>query len=176
MHNSNHSDTLKEKHFYTLTIDNNIYEIENVVSKITSQFINLISEKEIFNISLGLSELITNAVEHGNLELSYDEKTKFLQDGTYYEEIARRADIDPYKDRRVVITYCIDRDKLKFVIKDDGRGFDWRNLPSPESILSECHGRGITIIRHYFDEICFNEIGNEVTLLKKIRYEKNRNN
>jgi len=164
--------SIKEKHNYALTIDNDIYEVENVVFEITSRLTQFFSAKEIFNISLGLAELVTNAVEHGNLEVSYDEKTQFLQDGTYFEELERRSHTEPYKSRKVVINYTLDRNELKFVIKDDGSGFDWRNLPSPKSILSECHGRGITITRHYFDGIAFNDIGNEVTLIKKVTNEK----
>ena len=167
------SQPLEPNQKYELTIDNNIYAIENVVADITSNLTHLFSDKDIFNISLGLSELLTNAVEHGNLELSYNDKTRFLHEGTYYEEIQKRANIEPYKNRKVVVSCMINDNELKFVIKDDGAGFDWRNLPSPESILSECHGRGITITRHYFEEISFNEMGNEVTLVKKIHHEKN---
>ena len=75
------AELIKAKHNYTLTIENDIYAIEHVVSEITSRLKIYFSDKEIFNISLGLSELITNAVEHGNLEISYDEKTQFIQDG-----------------------------------------------------------------------------------------------
>ena len=100
-------------------------------------------------------------------------KRNLFRTGIYFDELERRCNTEPYKNRKVTISYTLDNNELKFVIKDDGSGFDWKNLPSPESILSECHGRGITITRHYFDEISFNEIGNEVTLIKKVNHEKN---
>jgi len=52
---------------------------------------------------LGLSELLINAVEHGNLAISYDEKTKMMMDGTLHDEIKKRLSHPLYQNRRVRI-------------------------------------------------------------------------
>ncbi len=47
---------------------------------------------------------------------------------------------------------------------DEGNGFDYNNLPdplSPENRMKD-HGRGIFLIKHYFDEVRFNTKGNRV--------------
>ena len=53
------------------------------------------------------------------------------------------------------------------MIRDDGGGFDWRKLPAvePENLLA-FNGRGIFLTKIYFDEVTFNDTGNEVTLRK----------
>jgi serine/threonine-protein kinase RsbW len=53
-----------------------------------------------------------------------------------------------------------------FKIKDQGKGFDYNNLPdptAPENILKE-NGRGIFLMRNLSDEVSFNEAGNEVII------------
>ena len=73
-----------------------------------------------------------------------------------------------YKNRKVKVTYICKDNTVKFIVKDDGNGFDWKQLPSIEDNLYESHGRGISIARYCFDKVDFNEKGNEVTLFKKI--------
>jgi serine/threonine-protein kinase RsbW len=50
--------------------------------------------------------------------------------------------------------------------QDEGKGFDYHNLPdptAPENILKE-NGRGIFLMKNLSDEIEFNDSGNEVTI------------
>jgi anti-sigma regulatory factor (Ser/Thr protein kinase) len=53
-------------------------------------------------------------------------------------------------------------------IRDEGKGFAWRDLPAvaPESLLS-FNGRGIFLTKIYFDEVTYNETGTMVTLRKR---------
>jgi serine/threonine-protein kinase RsbW len=47
---------------------------------------------------------------------------------------------------------------------DEGNGFDYSNVPdplAPENRMKD-HGRGIFLIRHYLDEVSFNEKGNSI--------------
>ena len=52
-------------------------------------------------------------------------------------------------------------------VADQGIGFDWRSLPDPKekSNLLNRNGRGIMMARYAFDEMIYNDTGNEVTLV-----------
>ncbi len=56
---------------------------------------------------------------------------------------------------------------FEITIRDDGKGFDWRTLPEvePENLLA-FNGRGIFLTKIYFDEVIYNDSGNQVTLRK----------
>lgn len=45
---------------------------------------------EAFGVKLSLREMIVNAIEHGNLEISYNEKTEAQQEGRYIEFVQER--------------------------------------------------------------------------------------
>lgn len=112
----------------------------------------------------GLAELLINAVEHGNLGITYDEKTTLIDTGTWRDEINRRAELPENKDKSVEVHFAR---KLKgsFVsIKDEGKGFDWKNfLQVDPARSSDNHGRGIAQANMVsFDKLTYNEIGNEV--------------
>ena len=53
-------------------------------------------------------------------------------------------------------------------IKDDGEGFDYRNLPdptNPENLFMPS-GRGILLARSFIDEVNYSGNGNVVTLVQ----------
>jgi anti-sigma regulatory factor (Ser/Thr protein kinase) len=58
------------------------------------------------------------------------------------------------------------RSRAQFVVRDHGEGFDVAKLPDPKdaSHLSADRKRGITLIRHFMDEVSFNETGNEIRM------------
>ena len=74
--------------------------------------------------------------------------------------------------REVTIDYSMNQERLQFVIRDQGKGFDWRSITFQDDLesLSRPHGRGIVMTRFYFDDVIFNEIGNEVILKKYNEY------
>ena len=60
-------------------------------------------------------------------------------------------------------------DEARFVIRDEGPGFDPRTLPDPtdpENLLKPS-GRGVMLIRTFMDAVAFNETGNEITMIKR---------
>ncbi len=112
----------------------------------------------------GLSELIINAVEHGNLAITYDEKSRLMEDGTWRAEIDRRLALPEYRDRRVRVDMDRTGSEVRFTIRDEGEGFDWRNYLefSPDRAF-DTHGRGIAMSRHMsFDRLEYVGRGNEV--------------
>jgi CheY-like chemotaxis protein/anti-sigma regulatory factor (Ser/Thr protein kinase) len=119
-------------------------------------------------LSLALRELILNAVEHGNLGLTYEEKTHALERGTMERLLRERAGQAQLAGRRVtVIARRLER-RLIVHVADEGEGFDWRALPDPTDVpnLLSTHGRGILLARLSVDSLTFNERGNEVTVEK----------
>ncbi|MDX9703825.1 MAG: ATP-binding protein [Candidatus Auribacterota bacterium] len=154
-----------------ITVENDILAIEPMVHKLTATFKDLFDCDELHTIAIGLTEMLINAIEHGNLELSYQEKSRLLDDGLYYEELKRRQFLPEYQNRKVTLRYKVTGNNLIISIKDDGNGFDWRGLTPARDRVTDVHGRGICMTRYYFDEVRFNDKGNEVTLLKTTRHE-----
>ncbi|KIL98565.1 Serine phosphatase RsbU regulator of sigma subunit [Paramagnetospirillum magnetotacticum MS-1] len=116
------------------------------------------------DVVTGLSELMVNAIEHGNLEISYQEKTEFLTSGRLIEEIEARLARPDLGDRRASIAVSREPQGLRFTVRDQGPGFDWRPYMdiSPERAFHS-HGRGIAIARRLsFDTLAYHEPGNVV--------------
>ncbi|MCK4797112.1 MAG: ATP-binding protein [Spirochaetes bacterium] len=130
--------------------------------------VGLVDEDQSENIKFGIQEILINAIEHGNLDISYKEKTMLLKKGYDLPQIIEKySKRIKYSKRKVSIEFTLTREKAIYVIKDQGKGFDWRALSdfsdSKKLILE--HGRGIMISKRYFDELNYNEKGNEVTLI-----------
>lgn len=115
-------------------------------------------------VVLGLSELTLNAVEHGNLGLSYEDKSRLGVGEPLVAEIARRLAMPEFSARRATIEFRRTAGELVFVIRDEGSGFDWRRYleMSPERAF-DTHGRGIAMSRMLsFDRLEYHGCGNEV--------------
>lgn len=112
-------------------------------------------------VVMGLSELLVNAIEHGNLEIGYDEKSRLLKEQNWQDEIERRLALPEYADRVAVVEIDRRTDGLTFSIRDQGSGFD------PEQYLEidpkrvfDAHGRGIAMARLLsFDDLRYEDGG-----------------
>ena len=115
-------------------------------------------------VSLGLAELLVNAVEHGNLGISYAEKLRLRLEDGWEAEVARRLDMPEYRGR--VATACIEREleQIRFTIADQGNGFCWQNyLELDPARAFDPNGRGIAMARRVsFDSIEYQGCGNVV--------------
>lgn len=114
---------------------------------------------------MGLSELFINAVEHGNLEIGFYEKSKMVADGTWRGEIERRLLQPEYMDKEVFATYERKEDGFYITVLDQGKGFNWRHyLNIDPSRANDNHGCGVAQANAIsFDKLIYNDIGNEVT-------------
>lgn len=94
------------------------------------------------NMLVAVTEAVNNAIQHGN---KYD------------------------PEKMVHITYEIETDQVSFVIKDEGTGFDYMNLPDPTDPenLEKPTGRGVFLMKHLADQIIFSENGRVVELYFK---------
>lgn len=115
-------------------------------------------------VVLGLSELLLNAVEHGNLGITYAEKSHLLQANQLEEEVRHRLADSRYKDRLATLEIGRTPDSLVFKICDEGNGFAWQPFLeiSPERAF-HTHGRGIAMANMLsFDTLEYQGTGNTV--------------
>ena len=114
--------------------------IEKVIDDMKNEFD--IHEDSYGNILVAVTEAVNNAIMHGNQS-------------------------DPSKS--VKVTYEIDGDRIMFTISDEGKGFDYYNLPDPTAPenLEKPTGRGVFLMKHLADQVIFSENGRVVELYFK---------
>lgn len=121
----------------------------------------------VFRMALGIKEAIMNAIDHGNLELN--SKLREGETGDGYRSLGdERMTQEPYASRRITVRATVTDDELRYIIRDDGPGFDPSTLPDPldpENLLRP-HGRGLMLIQTFMDQVSHNEKGNEITMVK----------
>ena len=113
---------------------------------------------------IGLTELLLNAIEHGNLGITYEEKSMMTTKDEWYAEISRRLAMPENVNKRVELRYQRDESEIRFTIRDDGSGFDWKRFfdVGPERVF-DAHGRGIIMARALsFTSVEYRGGGNEV--------------
>lgn len=125
-----------------------------------------------FRIGTAVKEALLNAIYRGNLEISFramqDTRVSLLE-GKSSNLVDERRGQAPYKDRKLHVAVHMDPEQARFVIRDEGPGFDPSKVPAagqPGSLDPET-GRGLVLMRAFLDEVSFNGRGNEVTLVKR---------
>lgn len=114
-----------------------INKVESLIDSICSKL--SIKEDYYGNVLIAVTEAVNNAIQHGN-----------NQDASVDVEIA-------VGDKET--DFC-------FSIQDQGKGFDFDNLPdptAPDNIEKE-HGRGIFLMRSLAEEVEFQDNGRNVTI------------
>jgi serine/threonine-protein kinase RsbW len=88
---------------------------------------------------ISVTECVNNAIVHGNK-------------------------ID--KKRVVKLELLFLDDQIKFIIEDEGDGFDHQKLNDPTALenLEKSGGRGVFIMKHLSDEVEFENEGKKITL------------
>lgn len=124
---------------------------------------NRISDDDRYALHITFMEMLTNALEHGNLNITYQEKTDWLMKGRDMLELISERRVDPrYCDRKIHISYAIGKTVSAFRIKDEGEGFDWRAIMNKKNNF-DTHGRGISLSKQCVKKLTYNERGNQVT-------------
>lgn len=128
---------------------------------------SLFDESERLRIGVALEEALLNASYHGNLEVS---STLREQDHSAYYDLAQeRMQLPPYESRRVAVSCEMTPTHVRYVIEDEGPGFDIGTLPDPTdpAFLDRPCGRGLLLMRTFMDVVEYNEKGNRVELMKR---------
>jgi anti-sigma regulatory factor (Ser/Thr protein kinase) len=149
-------------------IENDPFDIDTY-SNILPNYLfntNFINQDKKEQLQIALTEILMNAVEHGNCDISYEEKTEWLESGNTVIDLILEKNKDPeIRNKKVIFEYRITPEKTFFHIKDQGHGFNWeerlKKLENPENLLN-LHGRGIMMSRGFVDKLTYNRIGNEV--------------
>jgi CheY-like chemotaxis protein/anti-sigma regulatory factor (Ser/Thr protein kinase) len=115
-------------------------------------------------VVLGLTELMLNAVEHGNLAITYEEKSQLIRTDGLRDEIERRLAMPAYSARRALLSVERIDGEVRFMIRDEGSGFDWQQyLEMNADRAFDTHGRGIAMSKMIsFDRLEYRGAGNEV--------------
>jgi DNA-binding response OmpR family regulator len=155
-------------HLWTYRLKNDREAIPPFVDGLLRRSTVGLDRMQALELSLALRELVLNAVEHGNLELTYEEKTRALENGTLDALLAERAAKQPYCDRTVMVLVERHERRLSITVRDQGRGFDWKKLPDPNDPMNllAAHGRGVLLARLSVDALHYSEKGDEVTVVK----------
>ncbi len=126
-----------------------------------------LSDDDDAGIRIGLREILINAIEHGNLGISFDEKSAAINSGEYYQLITERQRDPRYRDRKVTIIYALSSRRASFLVRDEGAGFDYEDVLRQDPVPTDVyHGRGIAIATRFFDTVRYRGRGNEVILVK----------
>ncbi|HVT02792.1 MAG TPA: response regulator [Thermoanaerobaculia bacterium] len=115
-------------------------------------------------VVVGLTELLINSVEHGNLGISYDEKSELNASGKWFEELAIRLALPENLGKKAEVRFQRLGNELRFTIRDTGPGFDWKRfLQADPKRAFDTHGRGIAMANLFtFSRLQYNGSGNEV--------------
>ncbi|MGK7393789.1 MAG: ATP-binding protein [Candidatus Cyclobacteriaceae bacterium M3_2C_046] len=119
------------------SLSENIRIIESFIDNAKDKF--RLNDDIYGNIMIAVTESVNNAIKHGNKN---------------------------NKQKNVSLTLTLNENILKFIIEDQGNGFDYNNLPDPTSPenIDKPSGRGIFLMRHLCDEIHFKDEGKIVEL------------
>lgn len=155
-----------------VVMSNRMELVSEIVNMLVEEAAPSLTESERFGIQLGLYELIVNAIEHGNLGISFQEKNACLFDSSekYNELLRSRLSDENLAAKRVTIEFRYSAGRLEWLIEDEGEGFDWYSLPNPLSRENQSNlsGRGIFLASFQFDELSFLGNGNRVRAVKKV--------
>ena len=144
--------------------------IPSVIARLEKPMIELglFDDGERMHIAMALDEALTNAMVHGNLEVSSD--LRHADDGQpYIDMIEVRKQESPYADRRVSVRLEAYPCEARFTISDEGPGFDPSKLadPTDPENLERAGGRGLLLINAFMDTVFHNEKGNQITMVKR---------
>lgn len=115
----------------------NITRVETFVEGLVDKY--HISPDVYGNILISLTEAVTNAIIHGN---------------------------DNDSTKRVHVKLKKGKDRIAFLVSDEGGGFNFDNIPdptSPENLL-KLGGRGVFLMKQLSDDVVFSENGSTVEI------------
>jgi anti-sigma regulatory factor (Ser/Thr protein kinase) len=131
----------------------------------------VISQDEKKRIWVAFNEAVTNAHEHGNLELLSAWRDEPGENGSdrFSEAKALRTDLPPFADRTIWVFGEFDGESLIVKIRDEGPGFvPGSSASSSHKDPAASHGRGLRLIRHFMDSVEFQEGGRMLEMRKRL--------
>ncbi len=169
--------SISERQVYVF--GNYVYISDAISQRIFLGMLKYTDHDSAYAVKICLREIIINAIEHGNLGITFEEKTEAQNEGTYFSLLLSRQTDPVYGARTVRLVYSLNRKRALFRITDQGEGFDHasvmnRDIKQPE-YFHLMHGRGIAMARIEFDRIRYNERGNSVLLMRSFENHEKKN-
>lgn len=159
-----------------LKLSNDLSQVNYAVQMIVNHCRAVFPLEDMYTLRFGLYEMIVNSIEHGNLGITYEEKTEALERNQLNDLIRERNQDPVYGARRVRIDCLLTPDGISCTIEDEGDGFDhsmYSAAEDPAALFEQLgtsmHGRGIMLTSLQFDKVEFNDKGNRVTIVKYAR-------
>lgn len=157
------------KNFETLHVKSNYEGIEEALHRIFAYLKKYeLPTKCSSEVSLALSELLLNALEHGSFGINTQQKNLLIEQNIFEQEMERLAQNNQHKT--IEIHYGIvpsgNRQLFEATISDMGEGFDTRILKNIVINAENFNGRGLIIVKKLLDHFYFNEKGNAITIQK----------
>jgi CheY-like chemotaxis protein len=120
-------------------------------------------------VTIALREALVNAVTYGSLEVP--SALRESDEPAFRRLLIERRAQPPYRERRVHVLACESPREVRYVVRDEGPGFQPSSLPDPTdpSNLDKSNGRGLYLIRTFMDEVAHNAAGTEITMVKRKR-------
>jgi two-component system, sensor histidine kinase LadS len=159
-----------ESERYTYNLNNYLNNAELMSQRLVRNLYKFIDPAGIADIRIALREAIINSIEHGNLRLSFLEKTDSMISDKYFDLVKERQSDPALKRKKVAVDYSLNAERVIYRITDEGEGFDHASAlnsdPGSGERLGLVHGRGMMMIVGAFDEVKFNKKGNQILLVK----------
>lgn len=150
-------------------LDNDIALIPPLVNYFKENMarIHLLDNTELTRVTVALREALMNAIIHGNLEVGSELRDLDLD--AYYRLIEERRTQSPFAARHIHVQATVSPQQVRYVIRDEGPGFDPAKIPDPTDPenMEKASGRGLLLIRTFMDEFAHNSRGNEITMIKR---------
>lgn len=160
-----------EKQIYK--IGNYLTQVDIICKRVSNACMKYLDSEVIVDLKLCLKELLVNSVEHGNLGITFEEKSESLLNDEYFEMLINRQKDPKNRNKKILVEYSLLPSHVEFRITDAGEGFDHKKMLSKSKddtdLVRLGHGRGILMAKSFFDKIEFNEKGNSVFLVKNFK-------
>lgn len=129
--------SVKMKNGMKITLSASMDNVDRIADVVKRYLHDVDMSRASFKIVLGIREALLNAVKHGSLE---------------------------NRKKNVVCEIMKTDTELTIRVEDDGDGFEWERYLLSETLSAEETGRGIHIMKKYFESISYSDKGNIITL------------
>ena len=129
------------------SIKENVSVVESFIENVGEKI--RIEEAIYGNVLVSVTEAVNNAIVHGNKE---------------------------DKNKKVRLALKQNKKSVRFIVEDEGMGFDHNTLPDPTNPknLEKVKGRGIFLIKSLSDKTTFKQGGRVVEMLFKLKNVPNK--
>jgi two-component system, HptB-dependent secretion and biofilm response regulator len=141
-----------------------------------------INAKEKSGLLLAINEIISNALEHGNLGITGIDKDRMLKDDTYDKHIETLETDGLLSQKTITIksfrgkNNCHCSHFMKILVEDEGAGFDVEEAFKILHIedTAAFRGRGIPMSMEFTDGLFYDDRGTKAIMLKAIQQTTNQ--